>query len=87
MGDTVGVARQIGEHGLGAGERALGVDEPAVGSERGEERRERFGVSQVRMGAEELQLPRLVSGHKLLQHQPPEQLGEHAHGQQEFGPA
>jgi hypothetical protein len=42
-GDTVGVARQIGEHGLGAGEGALGIDEPAGLSERGEERSERFG--------------------------------------------
>jgi hypothetical protein len=28
-GDTVGVARQIGEHGLGPCKRALGIDEPA----------------------------------------------------------
>ena len=27
-GDPMGVARQIGEHGLGSGERALGIDYP-----------------------------------------------------------
>ena len=27
-GDPMGVARQIGEHGLGAGEWALGIDDP-----------------------------------------------------------
>ena len=27
-GDPMGVARQIGEHGLGSGERALGIDHP-----------------------------------------------------------
>ena len=27
-GDPMGVARQIGEHGLGTGERSLGIDHP-----------------------------------------------------------
>ena len=48
-GDAVGVARQIGEHGLRARERALGVDEPALLAERGEERRERLGIGQMRV--------------------------------------
>jgi hypothetical protein len=48
-GDAVGVARQTGEHGLRARERALGVDEPALLAERGEERRERLGIGQMRM--------------------------------------
>ncbi len=48
-GDAVGVARQIGEHGLRARERALGVDEPALLPERSEERRERLGIGQMRM--------------------------------------
>jgi hypothetical protein len=39
----VSVARQIGEHDLGAGERGLGIDEPVGLSERGEERGECFG--------------------------------------------
>ena len=48
-GDAVGVARQIGEHGLRARERALGVDEPALLAERGQERRERLGIGQMRV--------------------------------------
>src|SRR5216684_4970985 len=48
-GDAVGVARQIGEHGLWTRERALGVDEPALLAERGEERRERLGIGQMRV--------------------------------------
>src|ERR1700686_4552164 len=46
-GDAVGVARQIGEHGLRARERALGVDEPALFAERGEERRERLRIDKM----------------------------------------
>src|SRR6516164_436240 len=67
-GDTVGVARQIGEHGLGTGERALGIDEPAGLSERGEERGECFGSGEMRAGAEELQLARRVCRCKLGEH-------------------
>jgi hypothetical protein len=37
------------------------------------------------MSAEELQLPCRVRRRKLLQHRPPEQLGEHANRQQEVG--
>ena len=73
-GDAVGIARQLGEHGLGAGERALGIDEPARLSERGEERSERSGRGEMRVGAEELQLARRVCRRKLGEHQPAEQL-------------
>jgi hypothetical protein len=45
----VRVARQIGEHGPPGPERALGVDEPALLAEWSEERRERFGIGQMRM--------------------------------------
>ena len=38
------------------------------------------------MLAEEGQLAGLVRGGELLQHQAPEQLGEHQHGQEEVGP-
>src|ERR1700730_477978 len=71
-GDTVSVARQIGEHGLWAGEWTLGIDEPARLSERGEERRKRLGVCQMCIGAEELQLARRVCRRKLREHQPAE---------------
>ena len=72
----MGVARQIGEHGLGAGERALGIDEPARLPKRGKERRERFDSGEMREGAEELQLARRVCRCKLGE--PAEQLGENA---------
>ena len=39
------------------------------------------------MIAEEFELAGLVRGEELLKHQPPEQLGEHGHGQEEAGPA
>src|SRR5216684_1050871 len=48
-GDAVGVARQIGEHGLRTRERALGVDEPALLLERGEECREHLRVGEMRV--------------------------------------
>ena len=65
-GDTVGIARQIGEHCLGAGERVFGIDEPAGLSERGEERSERFGRGEMRVGAEELQLPAACAAASLV---------------------
>jgi hypothetical protein len=39
----------------------------------------------MRMGAEEPQLASLVRRRKLLQHQPPEQLGEDTHRGKKFG--
>src|SRR3546814_12323555 len=44
--DPVGVARQIGEHGLGPGERRLGIDHPALLADRREvpQKRTPFGV-------------------------------------------
>ena len=84
-GDAVGVARQVGEHGLRPGEGALGVDEPAHPLQRGQERGERIGVGEVGMRAEEVELAGFVRGSELLQHQAPEQLGEHQHGQEEVG--
>ena len=84
-GDTVGIARQIGEHRLGAGQRTFGIDEPAGLSERGEERRECFGSGEMCVGAEELQLARRVCRRQLGEHQPAEQLGENPHGQAKVG--
>ena len=48
--DAVGVAREIGEHGLGAGERALGVDDPfrSVAAARARRRRRRLSASGAR---------------------------------------
>ena len=35
-GDAVGIAREVGEHGLWPGERRLGVDHPALFPDRGQ---------------------------------------------------
>ena len=51
--DAVGVAREIGEHGLGAGERALGVDDPFAAAQRRERGVEGALVGERRELAEE----------------------------------
>src|ERR1700730_13077387 len=43
-GDPVGIAREIGEHGLGAGERRLGVDHEALVPDRGEMAQEEAAI-------------------------------------------
>ena len=52
-GDAVGVAREIGEHGLGPGERRLGIDHPALLPDRREVTQEDAPVSETGLGAEE----------------------------------
>jgi hypothetical protein len=47
-GDAVGVAGQIGEHGLGTRERAFGVEVPALPPERSQESAECLRVGQMR---------------------------------------
>jgi hypothetical protein len=74
-GDAVGVAAEIGEHGLGAAEGGLGVDHPLGLAERGEVCREGSGIGQPRQIAEDLELPRLVQGRQPLEEQAPEQPG------------
>src|SRR5262249_57418301 len=59
-GDAVGVARQVGEHRLGAGERSLGIDEPARPLERRQEGSEGLLVGKMRLLAEERELAGLV---------------------------
>src|SRR5205823_2395187 len=71
---------------LRAREGALGVDEPAGLLRRRQKCREGFGVGEMRMLAEEVELAGVVRGGELLQHQPPEQLGEHLYGEEEVGP-
>src|ERR1700724_2268677 len=80
------VARQIGEHRLRPCERALGVDEPARPLERRQIGGERLGADERRVRAVEPQLAGGVCCHELVDHQPPEQLREHAHGQEEVRP-
>ena len=84
-GDAVGVARQIGQHGPWPAERALGVDDPFGSAQRSQISRERLHVGEGGMIAEELQAPRMVCRHQLLQEQPSEQAGEYADGRKKPG--
>ena len=86
-GDAVGIARQIGQHGLWPAERALGIDDPFGSAQRCQIRRERLQVGESGMIAEELQMAGFVGRDQLLQEQPAEQAREHAHRQEEAGPA
>src|ERR1700675_1078836 len=52
-GDPVGIAREIGEYGLGAGERWLGVDPDPLLPDCGEVTQERAAVGETGLGAEE----------------------------------
>ena len=86
-GDAVGVARQIGQHRLGSAEGSLGVDDPLGLAQRRQIRGEGMALGQSGVIAEELQAAGVVSGGELLQEQPAEQPREHAHGEEEAGPA
>jgi hypothetical protein len=90
--DAVGVAAEIGKHGLGAAERGLGVvsetrlrhdDHPVSPAQRGEVRGEGRGIGQSRQIAEDLELSRRVQGRQPLEEQAAEQAGENPHRQEE----
>ena len=83
----VRVARQVGQHGRGAGERALGVDHPFGAAQGREPVGEGAGFSQRRELAEEAQSPALVQALEFFEEAPPKQAREHAHGQEESGSA
>ena len=51
-GEPMGVARQIGEHGLRTGERSLGIDDPVDGAQWGQIVGEVPGLSEVLVRAE-----------------------------------
>ena len=59
-GDAVGIARQIGQHGLRPTERALGIDDPLGPTQRCQIRHERLRVGEGGMIAEELQTADLM---------------------------
>jgi hypothetical protein len=56
-GDAVGLARQIGQHRLGACEGGLGVDEPILPAQGCQEAGKGAAVAEARMRAEELEMP------------------------------
>ena len=69
----MGIARQIGQHGLRPAERALGIDDPLGSAQRCQIRREGLRIGESGMIAEELQMAGFVGHDQLLQEQPPEQ--------------
>jgi hypothetical protein len=83
----MGVARQIGEHGLWPGERLLGVDDPFGAAQRGEEGVEGCPVSKASMLPVEGQTAVAMEPGQPLEEPAPEQPGEHAHGEEEGRPA
>src|SRR6202023_58305 len=66
-GDAVGIARQIGQHGLWAAKRTLGIDRPFGSAQRSQMTRERLWVGESGVSAEELETTGLVCGEELLQ--------------------
>ena len=82
-GDAVGVAREIGEHGLGAGERRLGIDHEPLLADCGEVTQENSVVGETSLGAEEGELPGRMELDQPGEEQAAEQLAQHAHRQEE----
>jgi hypothetical protein len=66
------VARQVGEHGFGAGEGTFGVDDPLRSSERRQGAREGSRVGQVREFAEEGELAGTMDLSEPVEEQPAE---------------
>jgi hypothetical protein len=81
------VARQIGQHRLGPGERPLGVDHPFAFAQRRHPGGEGCGVGQRAVLTEEPQLLAVVQALQFLQEATPDQPRQHAHRQEEAGPA
>ena len=86
-GDAVGVAGEVGEHRLGSGERALGVDHPFAAAQR---REAALKARARRAGARSPKKARRAGLHEAgeaFEEEPAEEAREHAHGQEEAGPA
>ena len=83
----MGVAAEIGQHLLGAAERRLGIDDPVDAPQLVEPVGEGRGLGEAGEVAEEAQLAGVEGGLQVLEEQPAEQAREHAHRQEEAGPA
>ena len=79
----VGIAAEIGQHGLGTAEGRFGVDHPFRFAERGEPLREGISLRQPFEIAEEGQLTGPVQIHQLFQKQAPKQTRQNPHMQKE----
>ncbi len=83
----MGVAGEIGEHGLGPGEGRLGVDHPVELAQGREPSVEGCWLGERVMLAEEREAAGRVGRLQHLEEAAPEEPREHAHGQEEAGPA
>ena len=84
---AMGVAAEIGQHGLWAAEGWFGVDNPVRLAEWGQVGGKGAGVCQTRQIAEECQAARLVQDCQPFQKQPSEQPGQNPDRQEEPGAA
>lgn len=80
-GDPVGIAREIGEHGLGAGERRLGIDHEPLLPDRGEVAQEQTVVGEAGLGAEAGKSPRLMELDQPSEEQAAKERAQHPHRQ------
>src|SRR3546814_7870886 len=81
--NAVGVAGQIGEHGLGPSERRLGINNPALFADRREVPQESASFGKMREAAKESELALIVQSGQPGQEQPAEEGTKHADREQE----
>ena len=84
-GNAMGIAGEIGEHGIGTGKGTLAIDKPIHTAQGLEELPERVPILERGIGSEELQRAFGMGGGKPFAHEPPEQPREHLHGEKESG--
>ena len=83
----MGVARQVGEHGLRSGEGFLGIDDPLGLAQRREEGIEGGPVCETGLRAEEGEAAAAMEPGEPLEEQASEQPRQHPHREEEGLPA
>jgi hypothetical protein len=86
-GQWMGVAAEIGEHGLWPAEGRLGVDNPFLLGQGRQPGGKGIGLCERLEVTEEGQLPGLMQCRQSFEEQAPEQPGQHPDGQEEAGAA
>ena len=81
--DPVGIAREIGEHGLGAGERRLGIDHEPLVPDPSEVTQKNATVGETSLGAEEAKSSGRVELDQPGEEQAAEEHAQHPHRQEE----
>ena len=83
----MGVAAEIGQHLLRAAEGRLGIDDPLDPAQLAKPAGEGGGLGEAGERAEEAEFAGLEGGAQFVEEQPAEEPREHAHRQEEAGPA